>query len=106
MTSWGKHGRFSYLGSLEVGTRLKLGGDEEILIDAETYRALLAHFANRIVALGISRNPPRDSLGGWLRSRVGGELLAAYVGPILVREGVARRVEDRRIHISQAPNPL
>ncbi len=103
LESWGKHGRFSYRGSVELGTRIVLGRGEGVTLEADVYRALLAHFDRRTVPIGASRNPPRDSLGGWLRSRAGAIVLAAYVGPILVREGYARRVGESEIRIDAAP---
>jgi hypothetical protein len=103
LESWGKHGRFSYRGSVEAGVRIVLGRGEGVTLEAETLRALLAHFDRRTVRIGASRNPPRDSLGGWLRSHAEGELLAAYVGPILAREGYAQRVGEGEVRIDAAP---
>jgi len=99
LTSWGKHGRFGYVGSVETGTRIILGRGKEAIVEAALYRDLLAHFARRTVPIGASRHPPRDSLGGWLQGRIGGESMAAYVGPILVREGFAERVGEDAIHV-------
>lgn len=99
LESWGKHGRFSYRGSVKTGTRIILGREKHIVVDAETYQKLLAHFDRRSVSIGLSRHPPRDSLGGWLMSRAQGEVLAAYVGPILVREGYATRLDEGEIRI-------
>lgn len=97
LSTWGKHGRFSYLGSVEVGTKVLYGRGQSFVVSAEQYADLLAHFRGRRVAIGASRNPPRDSLGAWLRGRTGLHELAAYVGPILVREGRAERVGTQEL---------
>jgi hypothetical protein len=105
LESWGKHGRFSYRGNVKNGTRIILSREKHVVLDAETWARLLAHFARRTVPIGLSRHPPRDSLGGWLQGRAQGEVLAAYAGPILVREGYARRLDDE-IRIEAEPDPL
>lgn len=97
LAAWGKRGRFSYLGSAELGTKLLLGRNKEFTVRPEQYAALLDHFAGRDVAIGASRNPPRDSLGAWLRSHVGGDVLVAYVGPVLVNEGLAERIGESEL---------
>lgn len=105
LTAWGKHGRFGYVGSVELGTRIILGRGKETVVDASLYRELLTHFARRTVPIGASRHPPRDSLGGWLQPRSGTEVLAAYVGPILVKEGYAERVGEDALHVRGALTP-
>jgi hypothetical protein len=92
LDAWGKRGRFSYAGSVETGTRIVIGRDEQFIVSAAAYRELLAHFAGRTVEIGNSRRPARGSLGSWLQAHVGGTNLAAYIGPILTREGYAERV--------------
>ena len=94
LDAWGKHGRFTYQGSLALGTRVLYRHGETFTVPAETYAELLARFAGKEVAIGLSRRPARASLGSWLRAHVGVELAVAYVGPILVREGAAERVSD------------
>lgn len=95
LESWGKHGRFRYSGDIARGTRVALDRGVVFVVTPETYAALLAHFAGRLVAVGASRSPPRDSLGGWLRGKLPDvEVPAAFVGPILVREGAAAREGD------------
>ena len=94
LESWGHHGRFSYVGDLELGVKIILGLDRSFVVPSETLSALRAHFAGRSVRIGATRNPPRDSVGAWLRNRVHADLAAAYVGPILVREGAAERDGD------------
>jgi hypothetical protein len=62
-------------------------------LTAADYARLLATFKGRTVRLGTSRDrPPRDSLGEWLQQNVTKTAIAAYVGPILVAEGVAQWV--------------
>ena len=102
LTTWGKHGKFSYVGSPALGTKLVLGLGRSAVISKETWADLLAHFRGKTVAIGASRNPPRDSLGGWLRSRVGLPVAAAYVGPILVEEGLATRVSPSEVAFHDA----
>lgn len=50
------------------------------------YADLLAHFGGQLAQTGNSRRPSRGSLGSRLQAHVGGESLAAYVGPILMHE--------------------
>lgn len=97
LAAWGKRGRFSYLGSPEVGTKLLMGRNKDFTVRAEQYAALLDRFRGRDVLIGASRNPPRDSLGAWLRSHVGGDVLVAYVGPVLVHEGYAERIGETHL---------
>lgn len=97
LDAWGKHGRFTYAGDLERGTRILFGRSKQLIVPPELYAELLAHFAGKTVAIGASRRPPRDSLGLWLRAHTGAELAVVYVGPILVREGVAERVSEREL---------
>lgn len=94
LDAWGKHGRFTYAGDLERGTRVVYRHGEVLVVPPETYAQLLAHFGGRDVALGLSRRPARGSLGSWLRAQLGVELAVAYVAPILVREGAAERVDE------------
>lgn len=92
------------MGSVELGTRLKLGREKQVVVTAEQYRALLARFAGKSgVEVGLSRRPPRGSLGSWLRANVGGDVLVAYVGPILVREGYAEREGEGTVRFAPAP---
>jgi hypothetical protein len=94
LSTWGKHGRFTYQGSVERGTKVLYGRGSTFTVTAEQYASLLALFAGRLVDAGNSRRPARGSLGSWLRAHVGVELAAAYVGPILVHEGLAERQGD------------
>jgi hypothetical protein len=92
LDTWGKHGRFTYQGSVEAGTRIVYGRGRSFLVSGAAYRELLSRFRGQRVPIGNSRRPPRGSLGSWLQAHVGGEGLAAYVGPILTHEGYAERV--------------
>ncbi|HUR68772.1 MAG TPA: hypothetical protein VM370_05955 [Candidatus Thermoplasmatota archaeon] len=94
LDAWGKHGRFSYAGDLERGTRILYGRTKVIVVAPELYAELLARFAGKVVAIGASRRPARGSLGSWLKTHLGVELAVVYVGPILVREGAAERVDE------------
>lgn len=100
LDAWGKHGRFSYAGDLARGTRIVHGRDKQFVVTPETYAELLAHFAGRTVKIGASRRPARGSLGSWLRAHLGVELAVVYVGPVLVREGAAERVNDSELRFS------
>lgn len=93
MNAWGKRGRFTYQGDLERGTRIKYGHGKSFIVPPSMYRELLTHFSGATVAIGLSRNPARHSLGSWLRARIHEpEVPVAYVGPLLVAEGAAERV--------------
>lgn len=94
LDAWGKHGRFSYAGDLERGTRILYGRNKQLVVPPDTYEDLRTRFAGKDVAIGLSRRPARGSLGSWLRARLGVELAVAYVGPILVREGIAERLDE------------
>lgn len=95
MSAWGKKGRFTYAGDLERGTRVRYGRSSAFIVPPSMYAELLAHFAGKTVDIGVSRNPPRHSLGSWLKARIHEpDVPVAYVGPILVAEGAAERVGD------------
>lgn len=95
LTAFGKHGKFSYQGNLDVGTKILFGRGKSFVVPPDLYAELLAHYRGRLVEIGASRNPVRDSLGSWLRKRLPDvELPSAYVGPILVEEGAAQRAES------------
>ncbi|HVM44746.1 MAG TPA: hypothetical protein VM582_02330 [Candidatus Thermoplasmatota archaeon] len=97
LAAWGKHGRFSYAGDLERGTRVVVARSHEFVVPPETYRELRERFGGKTVAIGASRRPARGSLGSWLRAHLGVELAVVYVGPILVREGAAERVSETEL---------
>jgi uncharacterized protein YqjF (DUF2071 family) len=93
LDAWGKHGRFTYVGDLERGTRI-LYSRKQFTVPPEAYAEMRERFAGKEVAIGASRRPTRGSLGSWLRAHLGVELAVVYVGPILVREGAAERVDE------------
>lgn len=105
LTTWGKKGRFHYRGSVVEGTKVVFGHGSEFVVTSEQYATLLAHFRGRTVAIGASLNPPRDSLGAWLRGKTGLHGLAAYVGPILVAEGYAERLGPMEMRFTSAAPP-
>lgn len=92
LDTWGKKGRFTYQGSVELGTRILFGHGQSFVVSAAAYAELRSHFAGQRVAIGNSRRPPRGSLGSWLQAHVGGENVVAYVGPILTHEGYGERL--------------
>ena len=94
LDAWGKRGRFTYAGSVEKGTRIVYGRSQSFTVSAAAYADLLTRFRGQLAPIGNSRRPSRGSLGAWLKAHVGGENLAAYVGPILTHEGYAEREGD------------
>lgn len=102
LNTWGKHGRFTYAGDLARGTRVTHGHGETFVVPSEVYGELLRAFGGREVAIGLSLRPARASLGAFLAARLGRQGLAAYVGPILVAEGAAERVDARTIRLGSS----
>lgn len=93
--TWTKRGRFSFQGTADAGTKVLYGRGSSFIVPPALYAELLAHFRGREVAVGASRNPPRDSLNAWLRRRLPDvEVPVTYVGPILVALGLAERDGD------------
>ena len=98
--TWGKRSSFDYTGSIETGTDIKFGQGRAVTVTAQQYAALRKHFLNQVVAVGTSRtDPPKRSLGEWLKNNVTKLAIASYVAPILVLEGYAERVGTREIRI-------
>lgn len=92
LNAWANKGRFTFVGSLDLGTKVLHGRGKSFVVPAEAYAELVSRFAGQEVPIGASRRPPRDSLNAWLRKRLPSvEVPVAYVGPILVAEGVAER---------------
>lgn len=95
LSAWGNKGRFSYQRALDGSLKVLYHRGESFVVPAALIAELRAHFAGQLVAIGASRNPPRDSLNAWLRKRLPQvEVPVAYVGPILVAEGIAAREGD------------
>lgn len=100
LSTWNKRGRFHYEGSLARGVKVVRGHDESFVVPAPVLAELVAHFAGREAALGNSFRPPRDSVGAWLQARLGIPGVVAFVGPILVAEGVAVRVDAQTLRFA------
>lgn len=95
-TMWGKRGTVRYKGSVKEGTQVILK-DEDVIVSSLQYQDLLSKFRGKVANIGLpdSRGViPDDSLGAWLRDNVRRIPLAAYVGPILVKEGYAEEGDD------------
>ena len=96
LTTWGKRGKFSYQGDAALGVKVLYGRGKSFVVPSAAFVDMLAVYRGREVAIGASRNPPRDSLGAWLRKHVpGAEVPSAYVGPVLVDLGLAEREQDK-----------
>lgn len=95
LASWGNRGRFTYEKRQDGATRVLYRRGSSFVISSGVFGEMRAHFASHEVPIGASRNPPRDSLNAWLRKRLpDAEVPVAYVGPILVAEGLAIRDGD------------
>ncbi|MEQ8235298.1 MAG: hypothetical protein ABRQ23_00800 [Syntrophomonadaceae bacterium] len=95
LRTWAGRSSFRYAGSVEKGTIILFGKDGEIKIRPSQYANMLGHFGGRSVAVGTSRtDPPRGSLGEWLKGKVTKVAIASYIAPILINEGLARRDEN------------
>ena len=82
---WDGQKKFSYEGSVKEG--IKIGGTS-ISVSASQFSQLLKHFAGRGVPLGISEEPPENSVGYWLRKKIlDDDNIAQFIGAILVKEG-------------------
>ena len=96
---WKEKREFRYKGSVKDGTQVIVEEleDENVMISSLQYYDLLSKFRGKTVNIGLpdSNNEiPDDSLGSWLRDNVRRIPLAAYVGPILVKEGYAEKGDD------------
>ena len=95
LTTWEGRSKFSYEGSLTEGVTIYYGAGHKQRILAGQWANLLEAFSGQTVKVGTSRNqPPRGSLGEWLKSVVTKTAISSYVAPILVHQGVAERVAD------------
>jgi hypothetical protein len=93
---WGEKRVFRYEKSITQGTII-IFKDEEVTVSSLQYYDLLSKFRGKTVNIGIPDSNgaiPDNSLGAWLRDNVRRMPLAAYVGPILVKEGYAEKSED------------
>jgi ribosomal protein S27E len=100
LETWGGRSSFEYSGSVETGTEIVFGKGWKANVSAQDYVALRRHFMGLIVNIGTSRTePPKGSLGEWLRANVKYAGIACYVGPVLIIEGYAKRVGKHEICI-------
>jgi hypothetical protein len=98
LRTWSGTREFRYYGSVSKGTQIEYGRDfasrTEVL--GLQYRDLLTRFSKKTVAIGTSHtDPPKGSLGEWLKSSLTQTGIASYVGPILRKELLARRTGRR-----------
>jgi hypothetical protein len=90
LQTWAKRRQFTYTGSVPTGTEIQYGNGSKATVSDQQYLLLLTHFSKKEVPIGTSRSdPPKGSLGRWLRANVTPTAIASYVGPILVWEGYA-----------------
>ena len=97
LPTWGRRKKFSYTGSVGEGTTITYGkAKSRAKVSADQYAALLKHFRGSTVEIGTRRDiRPRGSVGEWLRQQnVTQTAIAPYVGPILIEEGYAEKVEE------------
>lgn len=81
---------FSYERLADGRIRLRYGQGFETRIAAMDIERLLTVFQGQTVLLGTSRDyPPEGSIGAWLQQNVTKTAVAAYLGPVLVHEGLA-----------------
>ncbi len=103
LKTWGGRKTFKYTGSVKEGTVIIYGSKENrAKISAQNYKKLLDNFRGREVNIGTSRdNPPKGSVGEWLKANVSKIALASYVGPILIHEGYGERADGPNIRFKQ-----
>jgi len=98
--TWSGRSSFNYSGSVEKGTEISYGRNNTVIISAQQYLSLRKHFLNNVVPVGTSRtDAPKGSLGSWLQTNVTRTAIASYVAPILIREGYAKKEDERNIRI-------
>ena len=96
LQTWAGRSKFEYSGSVKSGTDIYFGEASRYheFISSEKYQMLLDYFKGRTVSIGTSRtSPPNGSAGIWLKENVSRTVLASYVGPILLDEGYAKRID-------------
>ena len=102
LKTWGGKKLFSYEGSVKEGTAIYYGEGRKMEFQAEIYSTLLKKFCGKEVPIGTSRtDPPKGSLGEWVRDYIGGPAAMSYVGAILIAEGYATRVRPGYIRFHQ-----
>ena len=101
--TWDDRSEFKYAGSINEGTQIYYGKGfrNKVHVTSDHYSALMQHFSGNTVDIGTSRDiPPKGSVGEWLQSNVTKTAIASYVGPILIREGYAERIDRSQIKIN------
>jgi hypothetical protein len=99
LKTWAGRSKFSYTGSVETGTKITFGRKHSLqFVSAKNYRTLLKHFSRNTASIGTSRdNAPKGSVGEWLQKNVAKIAIASYVGPILIHEGYAEKIDKSDI---------
>ncbi len=100
LPTWARRKEFRYSGSVKEGVTIKYGIGFNLTqhITAKQFRDLLDYFHGRTVNIGTSRtNPPPGSVGEWLQNNVTKIAMASYIGPILVNENYATKLEGPMI---------
>jgi hypothetical protein len=102
LRTWAGESQFSYNGSVKAGTEIYYGKRPyRIAVSSAKYHELLKHFSKNSVNIGTSKtNPPRGSVGEWLQKNVTKTAIASYVGPILIHEGYAEKVDRSEIRFN------
>jgi len=96
LPTWAGRSEFRYDGSVKEGVTIKYGNGFSYTqkISAQQFRNLLDYFRERTVNIGTSRTtPPPGSIGEWLQVNITKIAMASYVGPILINENYATKVE-------------
>ena len=100
LSTWAGKSKFSYEGSVNEGTKITFGSGHSVFVSKEQYVNLLNAFQGRTVNIGTSRDSaPKGSIGEWLQANVTKTAIASYVGPILINEGYAEKVEGPNIKV-------
>ncbi len=102
LETWGGRAGFRYSGSVRLGTKITYGKMKHASITAEEYRALLRRFRGTTVNIGTTRTyPPRGSVGDWLMANVTLNVIASYVGSILIAESYAEKANGPMIRLKR-----
>ncbi len=96
INTWDGRSTFKYSGSSKDGTTIRYENKYKYKMNVakDQYADLLNHFRGQEVKPGTSRtDPPRGSVGEWLRQNVTPTAISSYVCPILIEESYAERIE-------------
>ena len=95
LRTWGDGSEFEYTGSVREGTTILYGRKPNtVFVSPGEWSNLLNYFRDSETEMGTCRTTaPANSVGAWLQENVTKTAIASYVGPILIREGYAERVE-------------